>query len=269
VLRGFGPLKLLRALRSADAGRPTWGAPSGGEPGGRVFELRRLAPEPFAALRAYGKRQGATVNDLVVSAVYRALFDALDAPADRPMLLNVSFDLRRYLAAPLSAAAANMSSVETLAIARVPGEPFDATLRRVSARLDELKQGTPGLRGAVLLEVVGRLGYGATFRAAGEPMLRGRDHGVSFPFVSNFGVLDPQRLRFGDLVPADVVVLPPASLPPFVMVGVSTWADRLTLAVGFPPDAMPREFVARVLDSAIADLDAAASEAKAPGSATA
>jgi hypothetical protein len=50
---------------------------------------------------------------------------------------------------------------------------------------------------------------------------------------------------------------------------VSTWAGRLTLAVGFPPDAMPREFVARVLDSAIADLDAAASEAKAPGSATA
>lgn len=65
------------------------------------------------------------------------------------------------------------------------------------------------------------------------------------------------------MVPDDVVVLPPASLPPFVMVGVSTWADRLTLAVGFPPGAMPRDFVTRVLDLAIGDLDAAAADASA------
>lgn len=257
ALRRVNPLALVAAAYAPDAGRPTWGVPAAGEPKERVFEVRTLAEERFAALRAYGKRAGATVNDLVVTAAFRALFDVLDAPADRPMLLNVSFDMRRFLPSPPAAAALNMSSIETLAVQRVPGEPFDATLGRVSARLSELKRGNPGLRGAVLLELVGRLGYRAMYRAGGEPMLRGREFGVSFPFVSNFGVVDASRFRFGEIAPADVVVLPPASLPPFVMLGASTWAGRLSLVVGYPPDAMPPGFVPRLLDAVAGELEEA------------
>jgi NRPS condensation-like uncharacterized protein len=264
VLRRFDPVTLVSAAYQADAGRPTWGVPSVGEPGQRRFEVRTLSPERFGALRAYGKARGATVNDLVVTAVVRALFDALEAPTDRPMLLNVSFDLRRYLPAPPSAAALNLSSIETLAVTRVPGEPFADTLRGVSSRLAELKAGKPGLRGAVLMELMGRLGgYGLLMKAGGEPMLRGRQHGVSFPFVSNFGVLDPARLRLGPLEPAEAVVLPPSSLPPFVMVGVSTWHDRLSLVVGYPPDAMPEGFAARLLDAARDELESVDAEAEA------
>lgn len=166
VLRRISPLSLVRALLAPGPGRPRWGTPRAGEPGERAFELRRLDADRFGALRAYGKRAGATVNDLAVTSVVRALFEALEPPGDQPMLLNVSFDLRRYLPQPPSAAAANLSSIETLALRRVPGEAFGDTLRRVSGRLTALKSGTPGLQGAVQLEIVGRLGYGALDRRA-------------------------------------------------------------------------------------------------------
>lgn len=263
VLRHVAPWWTLLAAFASNNPRPRWGVPVVGEPAGRAFEVRTLDAKRLAGLRAYGKRQEATVNDLVVTAVYRALFEALDAPDDIPMLLNVSFDLRRYLPNPPTAAALNASSIETLEIQRMPSEDFADTLSRVSGLLTELKNGNPGLRGAVLMEMAGRLGYSTMYKAGGVPMERGREHGVSFPFVSNFGVLDAERLRFGDLEPVRVLVLPPSSLPPFVMVGASTWAGRLSLVVGYPPAAMPEGFVPGLLDITVDQLEEIAGEREA------
>lgn len=234
--RRFSLLQRVDAIRSRQAPRPTWGIPRIGEDtGGRRYAVATLGPDAFAALRARGREHGATVNDIVLTSLYRALFEALDTRFDRPMALNVSFDLRRYLDAsdpmpPLS----NLSSVETALVPCVAHEDFEVTLARVHAETERLKCGTPGLGSAVLLEYACRLQGASGFReTVAEPMARGREHGVSFPFLSNFGVLDPARLTFAGALADRAVVFGPAGHPPFVMLGASSFADTLALTMGW------------------------------------
>jgi NRPS condensation-like uncharacterized protein len=248
ILRRSGPLKLIASIRRRKAPRPTWGVPSRGEATTRTYSLLHLAPERLGAVKAYGKARGATVNDVLLAAFYRALFAVLEPEPGKPMIVNASFDLRRYLRDGAGASACNLSSVEPLAVPYDPASPFEATLATVRDQMAAYKAASPGLGSAALLELVWAVGgYARLDAMTGEPMRRGRAYGLSFPFLSNFGILPEDSLAFGGLHPAEAFVLPPASLPPFVMLGASTWRGTLTLAIGYPPDAMDPALVARLL----------------------
>lgn len=256
LMRRFSVAARIRALRGRDTTRPTWGMPSlGGDPGTRRHALASIAAGGFSAVRASAKRSGATVNDALLAAFYRALFERLTPEEGRPMAVNVSFDMRRYLdASDPMPAAANLSSIETALLPAVAGEPFGRTLERVVEVMADLKRGTPGLGSAVLLEYSRLLGYRRVEQMAVEPMQRGRQHGVSFPFLSNFGVLDDAALAFGDAAPVAAFVLPPVGHPPFVMLGPSTYRSEMTLAVGYAEEESDGDAMRRFLAGMAADL---------------
>jgi len=257
LLRRFGLSEKLHLIRSRQNVRPAWGLPIAGEGAAqRHHEVVTVSQERFSSLRARAKEAGATVNDLVLAAFYRALFAELRPDEGAPMAINVSFDMRRYLdpSDPMPAAA-NLSSAETAMLARVAGERFTQTLERTAREMGRLKAGHPGLAAAVLLEYASRFGYSRVERMTAEPMLRGRQHGVSFPFLSNFGVLNPEALTFGELTPVDAVVLPPVGHPPFMMLSPSSYAGRLTLAVGYQGGETDPAVVRRILNCMISELE--------------
>jgi NRPS condensation-like uncharacterized protein len=258
LLRQFPLGEKLAAIRSRRSVRPAWGLPvTGADAGRRHHAIASLEADAFTSLRSHAKEFGATVNDLVLAAFYRALFDELDSPVGAPMALNVSFDMRRYLNAndPMPVAA-NLSSTETAMLRRVRGEDFAGTLARAVAEMRVLKVGHPGLGSAVLLEYAGVLGYHRIEKLATEPMRRGREHGVSFPFLSNFGILDADALTYGDLTPTQAVMLPPVGHPPFMMLSPSTYAGRLSLAIGYAEGETDPALIHRLLDRVIGDLSA-------------
>jgi NRPS condensation-like uncharacterized protein len=260
LLRRFSPLALVRELRSYRPPRPTWGVPgAGGEPGRRRHEIRTLSAPRLEAARARARARvdGATVNDLALAAFYRAMFETLKTPADAPMAVNVSFDLRRYLdpAEPLPAAM-NLSSTETVLLAGRAGEDAGATLERVTALTRALKAGRSGLAAAVTLELAGRLSSLASLeRRVVEPMRRGRAAGISYPFLSNFGVLESGRLAFGEAVPTRALMLGPAGHPPFTMLGVSSYGGELALAIGYCEGETDASFMSDLLDSVASGFD--------------
>lgn len=231
LLRRFAMGEKLRLLRSRQDVRPAWGLPIAAEGiAARHHEVARVDQEQFSLLRTRAKDARVTVNDLVLAAFYRALFTELSPKVGVPMAINVSVDLRRYLdASDPMPAAANLSGTETAMLPRLAGESFAQTLERTAVEMARLKADRPGLAAAVLLEYASRVGYSRVEKLAVAPMLRGRQHGVSFPFLSNFGVLDPEALCFGDLTPVDAVVLPPVGHPPFMMLSPSSYAGRLNL----------------------------------------
>jgi NRPS condensation-like uncharacterized protein len=235
--RGAGwPRMLVAAARRKGDPRPTWGLPRAGEgTGRRHHDLLTLPAQRSAAIKAWGRERGHTINDIALAAFYRAMFAQLEPAEGEPMVLRVSFDQRRYLdpSDPMPAAS-NLSSVEPLAIARIAGESFEGTVGRVAAEMTRLKGSSPGLGSALLLEMLYRLqGFTAVGRPMIEGMERGQKAGRTYPFLSNFGVLDDARLAFGELKPARAVVLPIAAHPPFAMLGASSHGGELTLALGF------------------------------------
>jgi len=225
LVRRYPLARRLALIRSRVDVRPTWGVTAlDGEPGRRGQVMTTIPAADFSAVRRSAKSVGATVNDVLLAAFYRALFRELAPAEGRSMAVNVSFDMRRYLDAddPMPPAS-NLSSVETALVARIADETFADTLERTVAEMTRLKAGSPGLSSAMLMQYARLLGATRFERMVIEPMGRGRRYGVSFPFLSNFGVLESGSLTLDGTVPASAVILPPAGRPPFNMLGPSSF----------------------------------------------
>jgi NRPS condensation-like uncharacterized protein len=64
----------------------------------RPFILtRKLKRERIAALKEYGRARGATLNDVVLAAYYRSLFERLALSPGAKLRIPVMVDMRRYL----------------------------------------------------------------------------------------------------------------------------------------------------------------------------
>jgi NRPS condensation-like uncharacterized protein len=258
-----GPRRITSAVLRRRDPRPTWGLPAlGGTPGSRVHEVATVSAEEFSAAREWGRERGFTVNDLVLAAFYRAMFGVLDAPAGVPMVVRVSFDQRRYLAPddPMPPAS-NLSSVEAVELDRILGEAFEGAADRVHERMEAVKSASPGLGSAALLETMYRArGFSRLHAEQTEAMRRGQEAGRSYPFVSNFGVLDAEPLAFDGAEPVRAVMLPVAGHPPFVMLGASTYRGELSLAIGYADGEIDPSIPRGILVRMVADLTRVAAE---------
>lgn len=265
VLRRVWPHRSVLAAYAENAGSPGWGLPVAGEPGRRSYAVRSVSAAPLEVLAA---SYGTDVEAVVVTALFRALTEVLDAPASPPMSLHVAVDLRRHIrSGGPSCAACNLSAHETLRLACAPEATFEDALGSVSAALAVARGDRAGLRSAVLVELAGRMGPSVLARATAEPAMRDRERGLATPLVADLGVLDPERLRFGALVPDSAFVLPTVGLPPYACVGFSRFLDTLSLTAGYPPDSVSAEVLPGILERAAAQLSAAdpAEEAEGAG----
>ncbi len=249
VFSQFSLWEKYRALRDRPDMRAFWGFPSngGGDTTGRAFAVRRIGPERFEALKAYGKRHQATVNDMLATALYRALFEVVDPKPGVPVSMMVPVDLRRYLSSGQVSAICNLSGAIFPVLARVPGETFENTLRRVGGALDILKSDSPGLGGALYISLGLKMGFSRIQQTFHEIREKGVKYGKSNPILSNIGLIDPRQLDFG--VPVkDAYMLSPIVYAPGLLVGVSTFRETMTFTVGFSDTCTERQTVEHFLD---------------------
>jgi NRPS condensation-like uncharacterized protein len=110
----------------------------------RPFILtRRLPGARTAVIRDYGRALGATINDMVLTALYRSLFRLLDLRPGAELAIPVMVDMRRYLAnGDEFTVLTNLSST---AITRLSASPR----RRSQARLAASKQRWTRRRGEI------------------------------------------------------------------------------------------------------------------------
>jgi NRPS condensation-like uncharacterized protein len=246
------------ARKAKSWANPTWDVPFKGDGrsgGGLTYRTISIAPEQFAALKAHGKRLGATVNDVLLTAVFRACVQEFDPPVGVPLSLMCTADLRRYLPDAARLPIANISISGSLDLDRIEGERFDQTLMRVRQRMDAWAVACHGAGVAASTEKLAGLGYratkallGAAFRAAGSSHR-------TYPWFTNVGIIDDSRLSFGGLVPVAGHVFGPAAFGASIVPLISTYRDTLTICMGFCADDCDSEVVQRVLDATLAELD--------------
>lgn len=254
VFRRVGPLGLLRSLEglrfSAESQRlPGYGRDSSG----RAIALRRVGAGRVQALRRYGRERQAKFNDLLVAAMYRALFARLETRPGERCQLSLPVNLRRYLPPDRPVPVANLSGGNVYTLAYVPGEHFEQTLTRVVQSSQRFKAAVPGLAGATMAEVMFAPGF-----AVGRSLLHrfiGREMAAGHigPFLSNVGIIDEQFIDFGVPI-ADAFGLGLISFPPNLNVAASTFRGILTLTSGYCPTAITPEVVEGFLDDIIREL---------------
>jgi NRPS condensation-like uncharacterized protein len=257
VLRRAGFLSLLAALGSTrlPARTASWGPiATEGERSGRAFALRRVGSEQVRALRAWGHAQHVSVNDLLLAALYQALYATIGATPGHPLIVGVPIDLRRYLAPSQILPVCNLSNSADVAITYRPGATFDDTLQRVHAAMRVLKSSGQGLTLAVLAELLAVPGFTLARTALEQIVRRLAPTGSAKPFLSNIGIIDERLVDFGELTVVDAYGLGPVSFPPGLLITVSTFREVMTVAIGFCDTATDRRLVERLLDQLVGRL---------------
>jgi NRPS condensation-like uncharacterized protein len=246
------------ARKAKSWANPTWVMPAKGESGrGLTYRAASLGPEAFSAVKAHGRLREATVNDMMLAAVFRACVEQFDPPVGTPLSLMCTADLRRYLPDPEHLPISNISISGSLDIERVDGESFDGTLRRVRERMVVWSKTCYGAAPAASAERLAGLGYrvtkallSLTFRTAGRS-------GKTYPWFTNIGIIDESRLSFDGHVPSSGHMYGPAAMGASIVPVVSTYRDTLTVCMGFCEQDCDVSLVDGVLQSVLDELEGA------------
>lgn len=214
-----------------------------------AYALRTMTPDDLLRLKAFGKAHGATINDLILTALIRALQPFSKSPSGEVFAIQVSSDFRSRLPQGIPDPICNLFGAHFPALCYHHDEPFSATLATVSHALAELR------RSFTLEEAVQDERFFMDFirqraREFGWPLSWGRD-GSTHILLSNFTTQDESRIDFG--VPIrDALQLGTVSLGNEFMLCASTFRNHLTLSHGYcrsdMEPAMVEEFMDRVVN---------------------
>ncbi len=179
------------------------------------------------ALRSYCRGKGATVNDALLTAMYRVLFRILTLKSGEALQIPIMVDMRRYLRGAADfKSLTNLSSMVVTQLTYRPDESFEDTQARVKAVTLAKKAGDIGLNGWVKLKLI--------YRALGDKnatkLLRSR---LRNPLIcmTNIGTLDPARMSFASACPTDAYLCGSIKYKPYFQLAASTYDGEITLTV--------------------------------------
>ena len=130
-----------------------------------------------------------------------------------------------------------------------PEERFEGTLGRVKAVMDEKKGADIGLNGFIKLNLL----YGIL----GDKIANGRlKTKLKNPFVcmTNVGILDQDRMAFGNLHPSDAFLCGSIKYKPYFQLAMSSYDGQLTLSVNQCGNADDRDRIRSFLNEVEAEL---------------
>ncbi len=235
---------------------PNWDLPRKARTGaGRTLRELRLGPDRFATISRHGKQHGATVNDMMLTAFFRALVRVCPPPSDKPMSLSFSAEHRRYVTGEVEPPVSNLAVTIWLALESRTGEGFDDTLGRMVEQTTQWRETLWGIRGAVGAAGMAKMGYAPMrLMLAAVGKLAG-GAGKTSPVFTNIGVLDDARLSFGGVTPVAARISGPAAFGASFVPTISTYRDALTVSMGFcdaDTDAATVEAVLQEMDDQLA-----------------
>jgi NRPS condensation-like uncharacterized protein len=258
--RGFGQIfktfplpALVNAARHAEVPRPEPAlTTSRFDPEPVFIQHAGLDPAGLDAVRRAGKACGATINDMLLAATYRAAFERLPEDENLHYPVMVPVDMRRYLPEEKRWIIGNLSSAVYPGLSRRPAEDIRETLQRAKSAMDAFKQSAPGL-GAAMLMTVGSLRGGRMLR---DRYQAAAARGSRFINLTNFGIIEEARCRFGDLQPEQAYGVGPNQYAPGILIAVSTCCNWLHLVVQGNDTQIFQPFVREMLEAILNSLKA-------------
>ncbi len=233
------------------------------------YAVNRITQCSLKTISQYGKSRGATVNDLILTAIYRAMFKISKPIHGIPMDISSKIDLRKYINDARTQSVRNFSGEFITSIARVSNEPFEDTLSRVvNVTKDSTQAGNPTLlmpnksRPAGISSAIGEEYLKKTYYSYFQNYLKhaAEDSDISkkypnyvgnicFPEFSNLGDISNSLMRFGDITVSDAYMLPPVIRAPGFLLLANSYNDILTMSVGYYKDSISHKDIEYLLTS--------------------
>ena len=222
-------------IKQGHVGEGTFRLPFDREPAdsGFFYTNRTLAPDQVASMVKYGGSRQATLNDLMVAAMFRAQVSAGGWKGNGQLRVSTTIDLRRHLPERRATAVANLS----LSLGAWPnlgldlGTNFSDTLQKVTAATRKRKDKYFGLDMLVFVwPLLTTIPHALAIRGVRRSLDREHRSNNLADAFTNMGAIDPNDVTF-DAKPVEAVLLPPAGFPPFFLMGASGYDGALNLSI--------------------------------------
>ncbi len=217
-----------------------------------VYVLRFLQKDRVQQIVEYGHEHNATLNDLTMTALLRALAFSTDWDGQTQLKLGYTVDLRRYLPTNQAEGICNLSCWEYFSLGSEPGDNFNSTLAQVVTLSQKRKANWLGLSDSTfLIPILFSLPYGLLKIGAPAAFERSNDTRKQANVLTNMGAINPSEVTF-DEQPKNAWLLVPPIYPPTFVVGLSGYRGNLTLSAGVYP--AQQHIVEQFFDSIMAEL---------------
>ena len=250
IRRGF------RDFRRRFLPRTSWSFPSTeGDLSKKVLVIRQFGPERFRAIKEYGRKHRATVNDMILAAFYRALFDVINPDPNVPLRLANTVDLRRYLPSGKTGVICNLSNFSFINIGRELGTTFDETIAKIRNDMNAMKADYLGLGDYPFAALLFKgLPFSWSRRLFNQLLNRLTRTRNAPPLFTNTGIFDSEELVFGEPTVTDAYIIAPTFFPPSFGMLLSSFRESLTLSTNFFETAIKRSSVERLLNQMECEL---------------
>lgn len=234
--------------------RTVWPFPwkPGGQKDITPFIVCRLPYGQLDIISKYGKEKGATINDLILTAFYKAMFKMTQPPYGVPMDIGLTVDLRRYLPGNKAEAIRNFAGGIVLRIPRIMGESFEETLSKIVSVMNRKKSRNPGYQcatGAERAEMFNfhqALAYAKFMSKISK--ITSQNCFYCSPGLSNMGLISRSLIKLGGNTVTEAYIIPPVIRKPGLMLVASSYNGVLTLATGYYKGSVSRRYLEKLLN---------------------
>jgi NRPS condensation-like uncharacterized protein len=218
--------------------------------GGAVFELNGQKNNPFIithtisrkrflAIRTYAKKHNATVNDVMLTAFIRVVYDFLG----RTVAVPCTVDLRKYMPDRSAAGICNLVSLLICDIGLDLGADFGSTLLKVKSVMDCEKNNLSCIKSMLLLEIAYKL---FPYKIA-KALISKKFKNPSISFT-NIGILDKEKLYFSSSRIISSYMTGSIKYAPYFQLALSTFDNEVTFSVNFHGTQADKEKITLFLE---------------------
>jgi len=204
-----------------------------------MFLHVRIEGQEFLDLVQFSKSNNVSINDVILSAYYLALYKVIDI---KGVVLQIPcmIDLRRYLPDNNKMLFANLASMFQTECPEF--KSLLPTVMKIHLQMSEKKVEFPGLSGLPLLNFIRRILPHMLFKKVVS-------RAVKYPQISitNIGII-PSELAFGNIPIADIYLLTALKLAPAFQLSFSTYKEAMTFSVALSGTETDRKRVTEFLD---------------------
>ena len=198
---------------------------STGEKTSPFILTHEIPPDKYYTILNFCKKHHVTVNDVILTAYFRALSDMLNLNG-KTLDIPIMIDMRRYMKDISLHALTNLTSTVIVSIAVDPEEDFYRTLTKVSSEMNARKNNYLGMNTFLKLDTAFKFlksnsGYKILKNTLKNPNI----------CMTNIGVLDSSKLIFEGSTIVNAFICGSIKYRPHFQLSMSSFNDKMTFCV--------------------------------------
>lgn len=215
------------------------------------FTVKNLSAEKTESIREKAKKAGASLNDALLAAYFRALYGTprFDNKC-RPVTIVSMMNLRRHIDGRQTAGLTNMTGFMPCVNEKRDEKAIDTVKKVAETTLKFKSDSYAGLYGIPLLDFAFKtLPFGVALAALKA--------GYSNPLLgmSNIGLLDIGKIKFGSLVAKDGFITGAVKYKPYFQVSFNTFGKEGRLCVAQRCTAKEKRIISAFLERMTDELE--------------